>query len=202
MEPTKQPLYPKFSSIYNKIMQLAIAIVLIIVLLNLWLASSNQSKDSIEEHFYVLGEQHLEQAIMGVKNLQLIDNKKDLRKFMQGISDADWVHDIRIYDATGQVISDSNKSRTINDLYGITLNKTNKTDKFIPFIKEIRTDKLIGYMRITIKKDVFIQKLERTSYDNHGLLRLMMLIAIAIGFLLTRGLNRFSRQGYRLPFEK
>ena len=59
MKQIEQPLYPKLSSIYNKIMQLAIAIVLIIVLLNLWLASSNQSKDSIEEHFYVLGEQHL-----------------------------------------------------------------------------------------------------------------------------------------------
>ncbi len=202
MEPTNLPLYPKYSSIYNKIMQLAIAIVLIIVLLNLWLVSSNQSQATIDEHFYVLGDQHIEQAIMGVKNLQLIENKEDLNKFTQGLADADWVHDIRIYDATGQVIADSEKSRSMKDLYGITLNKTNKSDKLVPFIKEIRTDKLIGYVRITIKKEIFTQKLDTTSYENHGLLRLMMLISIAIGFLLTRGLNRFSRQGYRLPVEK
>jgi len=202
MKPTNLPLYPKLSSIYNKIMQLAIAIVLIIVVLNLWLVSSNQSKKTIDEHFYTLGDQHIDQAILSIKTLQLLDNKKDLNFFIAGLTEADWVHDIRIYNEVGLIIAGSDTNRSMKDLYGITVNKKNKSDELVPFIKEIRTNELIGFIRITMKKSIFINDLHKTNYDNHGLLRLMMLIAIAIGFFLTRGLNRFSRQGYRLPMEK
>ena len=46
MTQTEQPLYPKLSSIYNKIMQLAIAIAFIIVLMNLWLYSQTMNKQT------------------------------------------------------------------------------------------------------------------------------------------------------------
>ncbi len=202
MKPTNLPLYPKLSSIYNKIMQLAIAIVLIIVVLNLWLVSSNQSKKTIDEHFYTLGDQHIDQAILSVKTLQLLDNKEDLDFFIAGLTETDWVHEIRIYNETGLIVAGSDTNRSMKDLYGITVNKKNKSDELVPFIKEIRTNELNGFIRITMKKSIFIDDLHKTSDDNHGLLRLMMLIAIVIGFFLTRGLNRFSRQGYRLPIEK
>jgi len=61
---------------------------------------------------------------------------------------------------------------------------------------------VIGYVRVTVKKNYFIDDLNTTNYDNHALIRLMMIIAVCIGFLLTRGLNRFSRQGFRPPIEK
>ena len=202
MKATQLPLYPKLSSIYNKIMQLAIAIVLIIVVLNIWLVSSNESKKTIDEHFYTLGEQHIDQAVLSIKTLQLLDNKKDLDFFIAGLSKTDWVDEIRIYDARGIIISGSDTNRSMKDLYGVTVNKKNKSDELVPFIKEIRTNELIGFIRITVKRSIFIDDLHKTNYDNHGLLRLMMLISIAIGFFLTRGLNRFSRQGYRLPVEK
>ena len=202
MESTSLPLYPKYSSIYNKILQLALAIVLIIVVLNLWLVSSTKAQRTIDEHFYTLGQQHIDQAITGVKTLHLLNNKKDLEAFTQSLAKAEWVHDILIYDETGQIISSSGNSRSIKDLYGITVFKANKSDELIPFIKEIRTDKLNGYMRITVIKSQFTDALDKTSNENHGLLRLMLLIAIGIGFLLTRGLNRFSRQGFRIPTKK
>lgn len=202
MESSNLPLYPKLSSIYNKLMQLAIAIVLIIVLLNLWVTSNYRSEKTIHDHFYILAEQHLEQAITGVLSLQLIENNDELQKYVDGVADAKWIYDAHIYDETGKTIASSRNSASIKDVYGITLNKSNKSDENIPFIQEIRTDKLIGFMRITVKKNYFTDDLDTTSYDNHALLRLMMIIAVCIGFLLTRGLNRFSRQGFRLPAEK
>jgi len=202
METSNLPLYPKLSSIYNKIIQLVIAIVLIIFLLNLWVTSNSRSEETIHDHFYSLVEQHLAQSIAGISSLELIDNTDLLNKYVAGISSADWVYDAHIYDATGRTIAVSDSHASIKDIYGITLNKSNKSDEYIPFIQEIRTEELIGFMRITVKKSYFTETLDSTNYDNHAMLRLMIVISMFIGFLLTRGLNRFSRQGFRLPVEK
>jgi len=202
MKSSNLPLYPKLSSIYNKIMQLAIGIVLIVVLLNLWVTSNARSEKTIHDHFYTLAKQQLEQAISTIKSLQMIDSHDELNKYIAGVAQSDWVYDARIYDETGKIIASSDNSLSIKDVYGITLNKSNKSDKYVPFIQEIRTEKLIGYIRITVKKAYFTDDLFSTNYDNHAMTRLMMLIAVCIGFLLTRGLNRFSRQGYRPPIEK
>lgn len=202
MKSPSQPLYPKLSSIYNKLTQLAIAIVLIVVLLNLWVASNGRSEKTIHDHFYATVEQHLEQSISVVQSLQLIDNKSELKEYVEGIAKADWIYDVRLYDETGKIIAASSNSVSIKDVYGITLNKSNKSDAYIPFIQEIRGNELNGYMRITVKKGYFTDELFNTNYDNHAMVRLMMLIAVCIGFLLTRGLNRFSRQGFRPHLEK
>jgi len=202
MESSKQPLYPKLSSIYNKLMQLAIAIVLIVVLLNLWVTSNYHSEKTIHDNFYVAAEQHLQQAISGILSLKLIDNNDNLQKFVDGIADQKWVYEVRVYDQTGKAIAVSKNSPSVKDIFGVTINKTNKSEQFVPFIQEIRTESLIGFMRITVKKDHFTHDLSQTNFDNHAMLRLMMLIAVCIGFLLTRGLNRFSRQGFRVSLEK
>jgi membrane protein len=202
METSNLPLYPKVSSIYNKIIQLVIAIVLIIFLLNFWVTSNERSEKMIHDHFYSLAEDHLTQYVTGISSLDLIDNPDLLNKYVNGISSADWVYDTHVYDATGRTIAVSNTHASIKDIYGISINKSNKSDEYIPFVQEIRTEELIGFMRITVKKDYFTKNLDTTNYDNHAMLRLMIVMSIFIGFLLTRGLNRFSRQGYRLPVEK
>lgn len=202
METSNLPLYPKVSSIYNKIIQLVIAIVLIIFLLNFWVTSNERSEKAIHDHFYFLAEEHLAQSVTGVASLELIDKPDLLDKYVNGVSSADWVYDAHVYDTTGRTLAMSNTHASIKDIYGISLNKSNKSGEYIPFIQEIKTEELIGFMRITVKKDYFTKKLDATNYDNHAMLRLMIVMSIFIGFLLTRGLNRFSRQGYRLPFEK
>jgi len=183
-------------------MQLAIAIVLIVVLLNLWVTSNDRSEKTIHTHFYTLAEQHVNQVIDTVQSLQLLDKNQALDAYVEGIAKADWVYDAHIYDETGKVLAASTRSASMKDVYGITLNKSNKSDEYVPFIQEIKNEEVIGYVRVTVKKNYFIDDLNTTNYDNHALIRLMMIIAVCIGFLLTRGLNRFSRQGFRPPIEK
>ncbi len=36
------------------------------------------------------------------------------------------------------------------------------------------------------------------SFDVHEVMRLLVLFAVVIGFLLTRSFSRFSRQGFRV----
>jgi len=195
------PLYPKLSSIYNKIMQLAIAIAFIILLMNLWLSNSNQNKQAISDHFYYVGHQYLKQNTLGL-SVVIKQDKKLLQVYVDKVSEVDWLKDLHIYDVSGQLIASSKAHHSIKDLYGISPHKINKSEEYVPFISEIRTDKLHGYIRMTIKKKYLTDKLMASSNDQYSWLRLMMIIAGVVGFLLTRGLNRFSRQGFRLSQSK
>jgi len=191
------PLYPKLSSIYNKIMQLAIAIAFIVLLMNLWLFNYNENKQTINDHFYYVGQQYLKQNTLAL-SVAITQDKKQLQKYVDNLSQVDWLKDMHIYDVSGQLIASSRSHYSIKDLYGISPHKIDKSVEYIPFISEIRTDELHGYARITIEKKYLTDTLLNSSNEQYSWLRLMLLIAGIVGFLLTRGLNRFSRQGFRL----
>ena len=98
-------------------------------------------------------------------------------------------------------VSGGEASASIKLLYGIdeSLQTLDKSSIYSPFISEIRTDKLVGYLRLTIEKSYLIDTLAKNNYDTQTLYRFLLIIAGVVGFLLTRGLNRFSRQGFRMP---
>jgi len=199
------PLYPKLSSIYNKIMQLAIAIFCIVLLMNLSLFSREESQESIEKNFDYSGEQYLLQAAKSVEVLLAKNNRKDLQLLANQLSESELIRDLVVYGKTGQVIVKSDTSKQINDLYGVNINQLNQSDEYIPFVREltdISDNTLKGYIRITVAKVHLTKSLSRTNDEQHNLMRLMLLVAGVVGFLLTRGFNRFSRQGYRLAQSK
>jgi len=194
----KSPLAPKISSIYNKIMQLSLAIMLIIVVMDLSVTSFEQNQTTIDEHFNYVGHQYLQQAASALQLNLSIKQRKVLQQQIELLSENEIVNDIRFYDKTGLLVASSTRSAEINELYGLSMNKSNKSEQFVPFVKEVRTDKLNGYLRITLEKSLITKRLEDKNKTLNELLRLMLLLAGTVGFLLTRGFNRFSRQGYRL----
>jgi len=203
MKRSEQPLYPKISSIYNKILQLAIAIVFIVVLMNLWLALGNRGQATIEQHFDHLGDVYLEQAAVAVltlleKNQQNEDNRQDLQAYIEQLGQMPMVKDVALYDARGRLLAQSSASETVKGLYGLSPATSDRSRRYVPFVQELRNDKLRGYLRLSIEKSVFTSQLNVTNYDSQRLLGIMLLMAGLTGFLLTRGFSRFSRQGYRL----
>ncbi|MEW6992130.1 AhpA/YtjB family protein [Colwelliaceae bacterium 6441] len=201
MAKTEQPLYPKISSIYNKIMQLAIAICLIIVLMNLWMFSYSNNQQATQKHFNLISKQYLAQVTSTIKIL-VRNNSKDIQAYFDEISQSPWLKDISLYDPTGQLLFASQTHISMNDLFGISINKADRSQKYSTFVNELRTDSLQGYIRITIDNNSFTQNIEQASAQHYDLVRFMMIIAVVVGFFLTRGLNRFSRQGYRLAYSK
>ncbi len=210
MSSTELPLYPKLSSIYNKIMQLAIAIVLIIVVMNIWIASDQQSKAVINKHFNTIGQDYIAQASATVSQL-LADNKTEqqnnaLKKYLDTLVVAKAVNSVSFYDETGQLIINVNNDPTMNEIYAHLNDKQKISAQYIPFVREIRRLEQVkngiaevqGYLRLTINKPLITQTLTQAERDKSQLERLMLMIAGLIGFLLTRGLNRFSRQSFRL----
>jgi len=216
MNKSEQPLYPKLSSIYNKILQLVSAIVLIVLLMTFWVANTEKSNQALQQHFEQVSNIFLQQTIMGISVLltenQSLVNKKmrnaQLQSYINNLASADFIKQIHLYDSTGSLLFKSKSSgatsgatsASIKLLYGIDENiKTrDKSKQYVPFIKEIRTDKLIGYVRLTVKKSHLISVMVKNNDESQTLTRLLLMIAGLIGFLLTRGLNRFSRQGFRI----
>jgi len=213
MNKSEQPLYPKLSSIYNKILQLVSAILLIVVLMTFWVANAEKSNKVLQQHFEQLAEKFLQQTIAGISVL-LIENKSSIDKktrnvqlqsYLNSLAKTDFIKQIHLYDKTGSLLLESQSSgeasASIKLLYGIdeSLKTLNKSKQYVPFIQEIRTEKLFGYVRLTVEKSHLTSAISKNSDESQTLSRLLLIIAGLVGFLLTRGLNRFSRQGFRKP---
>jgi len=205
MVQTEQPLYPKLSSIYNKIMQLAIAIMLMIAVMNILIFSGNKTEQVFEQQFVNVAQDYTQNvantiAVLLTAKKSSRDNSL-LTQYLQNLPQAAMIHDAIFYDASGQINVSSKQAKSIKELYGINQYRINRSAEFIPFVSEIRLgkeQKLHGYLRLTIKKAYIMKTLVNNDHDNHQFIRLMLIMAGFIGFLLTRGLNRFSRQGYRV----
>ncbi|MEY8200193.1 MAG: hypothetical protein RPS47_13195 [Colwellia sp.] len=223
MKQAEQPLYPKLSSIYNKILQLASAILLIIVLMSIWQSTGEKNTENLTAHFNYIAKQQLQQAIAGVavilEQSHASKGEQDafLQRYLDGLTKVNFVKQAHLYDATGLLLVSSTsvekdlqgnditspKAKSINDLYGISLHQRNLTATLTPFVEEIRHSdssryKLHGYLRFTIEQSYLTGILAKADKKQQSLQRLMLLLAGVVGFLLTRGLNRFSRRGYRL----
>jgi membrane protein len=205
MVQTELPLYPKISSIYNKIMQLAIAIVLIILVMNIWLASDTKTQKVINQQFVNIGQNNTENIAATIAILLTVksdvQNNTLLKQYIKSLTRSVFIDDVRFYDQSGQLLVASEHSITIRELYGIDDYKINRSDKLTAFVSEVRQQKnhqLQGYIRVITKKSSVTQALVDDNKEKRQLKRLMLMMAGVIGFLLTRGLNRFSRQGFRL----
>lgn len=213
MKQSEQPLYPKLSPIYNKILQLLSAILFIVLLMTLWVSTAKKSDQVLSQHFEQTAEKFLQQAIAAVSIL-LVENEASqsqksrniqLQSYLNQLGEADYIKQVHLYDETGLLLLKSTlggeASASIKSLYGIdeSLQTLNKSAQYSPFVSEIRTDKLIGYLRLTIEKSYLTSTLAKNNNNTQTLYRFLLIIAGLVGFLLTRGLNRFSRQGFRMP---
>jgi membrane protein len=186
-------------------------------------SSALKNNNDLTKHFNFIAKQQLQQAIAGAavlleqKYKNKIEQKATLQHYLDGLSKVNFVKQIDLYDVTGMLLVSSvsvkqaaqgnevsrPKAKSINDLYGISPHQRSLTDTLTPFVEEIRHSdsssyKLHGYMRFTIEQSYLTKDLAKSDEEQQSLQRLMLLFAGLVGFLLTRGLNRFSRRGYRL----
>lgn len=211
MKSVEQPLYLKLSSIYNKILQLVSAILLIIALFAMWLSSVEKSQDTLSQHFEQTAQQFLQQAVAGAAALLDEAGAKIsqqtrlalLQKYLNKMATADFVRDIHLYDESGLLVLTSEhqsySSASINELFAIDkIQKDNDiTTKFQPFISEIRALQLSGYLRVTIEKSQLIANLAKERNDKKVFYLLLLGIAVLIGVLLSKAFRPFSREDYK-----
>ena len=83
--------------------------------------------------------------------------------------------------------------QSINELYGVSSQPTSIMPSVSPLVVELRDEKLYGYLRLTISKQMWQQSLLKANEESQEFTRYMLLVAGLVGFLLSRGLSRFSR---------
>ena len=198
MSQSAMPLYPKISSIYNKIMQLAIAIVFIVTLMNIWIENVAKDHQEIKDHFNYISDQYIHQVNVGTQVLLEKGDGKSIQRYLDKLALEPFVDSIYYYDETGQLSAKSGNQVNVKTLYGMEPHSRNRSQLFVPFMSEIRTDKVLGYIRIDMNKQAVVSALVAENKDRQQLIRVMLIIAGLAGFFLTRGLSRFSRQGFRI----
>lgn len=198
MNQLEQPLYPKLSPIYNKILQLAGAILLLVLLMNFWVDSRDEQQAQIQAHAQKIGQLYLAQAAVSAMPYLSAEQSK-LQYYVDTLAKQPLVKSAHIYDITGQRIASSEQAESVNDLFGVSINKVNQSDELLPFVQELRGEQLNGYIRLSLYRTILADELAENSRSQYDTMRLLLIVAGVIGFLLTRGLNRFSRQGYRPP---
>ena len=186
-------------------MQLAIAIIFIIVLMNLWLSNVRKDEFVLAQHFSQMGEQYLQQTAMSISQLQQTKKKKSVEQFIQKLVEQEHIKSVQVYDAGGQKVAEAGQAESALSLYGADTNSPDakdNSDQFTPFVMSLTSDPNSGFVRLDVKASVITQALAEENNNQQQLARVMLLMAGCAGFFLTRGLSRFSRQGFRVANQK
>lgn len=177
-------------------MQLAIAIICIIILMNMWLDNVRKDERVLAQHFDKIGEKYLQQAAIGVRSMQSKNDKAALVQYLEQLATEDEVDSIQVYGATGEKLAESGNASLMPTAYDVKHQPFNEAT--VPFVKALSDEKGSGFIRIDLVKSEMIDALAKENSDQQQLTRLMLLIAGITGFFITRGLSRFSRQGFRV----
>ncbi len=188
---TELPLYPKISSIYNKILQLAIAIVLIVVLLNMLITRYNDQAQLISSQQQAFADDYINQAAQAMLVLLKQGKKAATNEYLAKLALPEFISGVTLYDQTGQTVGVGGKEQSIHELFGINTPEVSQYSDVSPLVVELRDEKLQGYLRFTISKQAWQQSLQQANTEHQEIMRYMLLVAGLIGFLLARGLSRF-----------
>jgi membrane protein len=227
MTQSQPVLQPKLSPVYNKIIQLISAVAIVIALLAFWESTSQVNQRTLLVHFELTAKRSLHQASSGVLAILTTENNKSskqvispseltpsnkvlMQNYINNLMQADYIKQVHFYAQDGQLLyqaeSDQNlyaslehgkQQLSINEIYGLNGIYLDKSASLKPFIIEIRRGELLGYLRLTLDKSLLMNSLHKSEVESKQNLGFMLIMAGLVGFLLTRGLNRFSRQGYR-----
>lgn len=202
MHLTDLPLYPKISSIYNKILKLIIAVVITAVIFTLWVDNFSDNEHSFDQHFQAIGNSFIQQSVVTAKVLIENNDIEKIERYIETLPQTEIVFDAHFYDVTGQTIASSSKSQTINELYGQSASLKNVSREFVPFISEVRGDKLHGYIRITLIKEQVTKSLFVRVKNQAGQILTMLLLSVVVGILLTKGLRSRRVLGHKVLAKK
>ncbi|MGB0948443.1 MAG: hypothetical protein ACPGUG_16625 [Pseudoalteromonas marina] len=138
------------------------------------------------------------------------ENKLLMQNFINNMMSADYIKQIHFYGEDGQLYYQAQSTDThykslehgkqqysINEIYGLDGVSDDKSKRLKPFITELRGEHLYGYLRLTIDKKTLMNVLIKSEIKSTQNIGFMLILAGIVGFLLTRGFNRFSRQGFR-----
>jgi membrane protein len=197
------------TSVYRRLSQVALSVVLLIVVLDMWISANSVGEKLQSDHTASLTRQLAQQSALVAMRFIKQKQADELTVMLNDLITDPFIQQSMVYDKTGKIIAQSADSVTAHQAH---IDKIEPFDALTPvnaplppspqlkmYVTEIYDDdKLLGYLRIGYLQTKAIK--EPLLFHNNIMrqILLMMLICGVIGFMLTRGFARFSRNSYRI----
>lgn len=203
MKRIEKPLYLKLSTIYNKILQLTIAVVLVLIIVNVNLISQQNAEQGIQRHYQNIGELQIKQlADSALSHIEKSD-RKGLQAVANQVSGQEYVDEVSFFDETGQLIVSSGpaltmKARTTQAMSEPSFNdeQGSKQAEILrqqtSFITEIRGDKLYGYAKLTLNDNPIKSPFKNTTSNQYDQTNMLIILAFIVGLIISRLLAKLT----------
>jgi membrane protein len=187
------------TSVFRRLSQIGLSIGLLIMVLNMWVNADQKGRQIQADNTANLTRQLAHQSTLIAKDYIKRNQLDKLTILLNNLASNPDIKQAMVYDDTGDVLAQSEGAITASTNLTQSNLDTSPVDPVTMYISEIHNDKkLIGYLRISYLQ----QQALNIPLKNHSAamrqMMLMMIIAGIMGFMLTRGLSRFSRNSYRV----
>lgn len=186
---------PKKSSKLFRLLQLLLATIGCVVLLQWWHYSSAQGQRLFSEQSSVLMRETLKALAQTAAYLIENDQLDGLNELTQQLAASPYLHDVVVYDANGVRMSESPGSEPAQLLYAPQYEV-----ELQPMIQEIYQGKqLLGYIKISLKQDTGFSAVSSAWHDMMEQLLWMLLLA---GMIALMGRSSLLLLSHRLVSNK
>ncbi len=181
---------PKKSSKLFRLLQLFLATLGCVVLLQWWHYSSAQGEKLFSEQSSVLMRETLKALAQTAAYLIENDQLDGLNELTQQLAASPYLHDVVVYDANGVRMSESPGSEPAQLLYAPQYEV-----ELQPMIQEIYQGKqLLGYIKISLKQDTGFSAVSSAWHDMMEQLLWMLLLAGMIALMARSSLLLLSHR--------
>ena len=161
--------------IIRRLSQLSLALILVVGLFALLWHSQQQSNQMRQQQetsmASILKQQLALAATMGLK----LNDQQQLQWLAQTLSESPLINGVWIHQSDGTLMAES---------------VVNTDQPTIMLAAEIRQDSLLGYLRLRLNQDVFVQPIVKIQQEQLEWQRWSLLVAGLIGMLLARAFSQ------------
>ena len=189
---------PATSSIYRRINYIALAIILALVIGNIWLSAIFSGKSILTQQSIIMAQTLVKQASSVARHHVSETSYTVLQQIVDDLASSEYIYDAVVYDYQGKVLAQSaGHNRVIERLTNLSNDELEQvTQLMTPFVEEIydNESRLIGYVSINfLQQDILTRSSEYQSNIWKQLI-VMLVLAFVMGIL---GSRAFAKLRYR-----
>jgi membrane protein len=176
---------PSTYSIYKRLANLGLAIAALIIVVNIWFFSAGQDAEELQAQADQLGRSLITQGA-GLAALTLSTEQSSTitaQQLLNQLAEDPHVRSASLHDARGIELNQAGENISITGLF------TEKRDaSSLIYVQEIiHQGSLQGYLRLILDREQVLQYQTALTKHNSRQTQVLMLLALAIGVLVTRG---------------
>jgi uncharacterized membrane protein affecting hemolysin expression len=183
---------PAKSSIYRRINYTALAVILAIVIANIWLSAIFSGKTILSQQATMMAREFAQQAAIAAQHHISDESYTNLQQTVDDIAQSEHILDAVVYDHQGKVMAQSEGRLSVQR----QLQNGLPNHAIMPFTNEVRNPagKLIGYVSINFLQEDILAKSGEYQSSIWTQVQLMLLLAFVVGILASRA---FATMRYR-----